>query len=218
MKKRLSSFVLSLLLLLSLTACGGDVVMNQGSHSAVIHGQYGASSSLIDLPVQEPDGQEPDASQGNLPDDSQGSLSEGNQTSSKDESGNVNQFGEKGDDGNQSVDEDGWYTSKEEVALYIHLYGELPDNYVTKREAEEAGWSGGNVERYTGEGTAIGGSTFGNREGLLPKEQGRTYTECDIDTPGKNSRGAKRIVYSNDGLVYYTDDHYESFELLYGEP
>ena len=104
------------------------------------------------------------------------------------------------------------------MALYIHLYGELPDNYVTKREAEEAGWSGGNVERYTGEGTAIGGSTFGNREGLLPKEQGRTYTECDIDTPGKNSRGAKRIVFSNDGLVYYTDDHYESFELLYGEP
>ena len=87
-----------------------------------------------------------------------------------------------------------------------------------KKEAEEAGWSGGNVERYTGEGTAIGGSRFGNREGLLPKEQGRVYTECDIDTVGENSRGAKRIVFSNDGLVYYTDDHYESFELLYGEP
>ena len=70
----------------------------------------------------------------------------------------------------------------------------------------------------TGEATAIGGSRFGNREGLLPKEQGRTYTECDIDTVGENSRGAKRIVFSNDGLVYYTDDHYESFELLYGEP
>ena len=89
---------------------------------------------------------------------------------------------------------------------------------MTKSEAEDAGWSGGNVERYTGEGTAIGGSRFGNREGLLPKEQGRTYTECDIDTVGENSRGAKRIVFSNDGLVYYTDDHYESFELLYGEP
>ena len=137
---------------------------------------------------------------------------------SNDENENVNRTGEKGDDGNRSVDEDGWYTSKEEVALYIHLYGDLPDNYVTKREAEEAGWSGGSVERYTGEGTAIGGSAFGNREGLLPKERGRTYTECDIDTVGKNSRGAKRIVFSNDGLVYYTDDHYESFELLYGEP
>lgn len=215
MKKRLSAFVLSLLLLLSLVACGVEI---QGTDSAVIYGQYGASDSLIDLPVQEPDGQGPDASQGNLPDDSQGSLPEGNQASSKGEDGNVDLSGEKGDDGNRSVDEDGWYTSKEEVALYIHLYGELPDNYVTKDEAEEAGWSGGNVERYTGEGTAIGGSTFGNREGLLPKERGRTYTECDIDTPGKSSRGAKRIVYSNDGLVYYTDDHYESFELLYGEP
>ena len=124
----------------------------------------------------------------------------------------------KSGEGNAAVDEDGWYTSKEEVALYIHLYGDLPDNYVTKDEAEDAGWSGGNVEYYTGEGTAIGGSRFGNREGLLPKEQGRTYTECDIDTVGENSRGAKRIVFSNDGLVYYTDDHYESFELLYGEP
>lgn len=217
MKKRLSAFVLSLLLLLSLTACGVEIQgTDSASASATIF--YGSSDSLIDLPVQEPDGQEPDASQGNLPDDSQGSRSEGNQTSSKDENGNVDPFGEKGDDGNRSVDEDGWYTSKEEVALYIHLYGELPDNYVTKDEAEEAGWSGGNVERYTGEGTAIGGSTFGNREGLLPKERGRTYTECDIDTVGESSRGAKRIVYSNDGLVYYTDDHYESFELLYGEP
>ena len=114
-----------------------------------------------------------------------------------------------------SQDENGVYDSKEDVSLYLQTYGELPDNYVTKQEAEEAGWSGGNVERYTGEGTAIGGSTFGNREGLLPKEQGRTYTECDIDTVGENSRGTKRIVFSNDGLVYYTDDHYESFELVY---
>lgn len=215
MKRRFSNVVLSLLLLLSLTACGTEI---QGSHSAVIHGQYGASDSLIDLPAQDPDGQGPDTDQGNLPDDSQGNLPDSSQGSSGEENGNVNPSGKKGDDGNRSVNEDGWYTSKEEVALYIHLYGELPDNYVTKDEAEEAGWSGGNVERYTGEGTAIGGSAFGNREGLLPKERGRTYTECDIDTPGENSRGAKRIVYSNDGLVYYTDDHYESFELLYGEP
>lgn len=117
-----------------------------------------------------------------------------------------------------SLDEDGWYDSKEEVALYIHLYGCLPGNYVTKREAQDAGWSGGNVERYTGEGTAMGGSRFGNYEGNLPEEKGRTYTECDIDTVGESSRGAKRIVFSNDGLVYYTEDHYETFELLYGEP
>lgn len=117
-----------------------------------------------------------------------------------------------------SVSEDGWYNSKEDVALYIHLYGRLPDNYVTKREAQELGWSGGGVERYAGEGTAIGGSRFGNYEGLLPEAEGRVYTECDIDTVGGNSRGAKRVVFSNDGLIYYTGDHYESFELLYGEP
>ena len=207
MKRRTSGLILSLLMLVSLTACGGDVVMNQGSHSAVIHGVYGSSSQLVDLPVQEP---EDGSQEGNFPDGSQ----------LWDNSGSVegNRPDGKSSEGNSTVDEDGWYTSKEEVALYIHLYGDLPDNYVTKDEAEDAGWSGGNVERYTGEGTAIGGSRFGNREGLLPKEQGRTYTECDIDTVGGNSRGAKRIVFSNDGLVYYTDDHYESFELLYGEP
>ena len=117
-----------------------------------------------------------------------------------------------------AVAEDGWYSSKEEVALYLHLYGHLPGNYVTKRQAQDKGWSGGSVERYTGEGTAIGGSRFGNYEGLLPEAEGRSYQECDIDTVGASSRGAKRIVYSNDGLIYYTGDHYESFELLYGEP
>lgn len=117
-----------------------------------------------------------------------------------------------------AVAEDGWYSSKEEVALYIHLYGHLPDNYLTKKEAQDLGWTGGSVERYAGEGTAIGGSRFGNYEGLLPEAKGRVYTECDIDTVGASSRGAKRVVFSNDGLVYYTGDHYESFELLYGEP
>ena len=63
----------------------------------------------------------------------------------------------------------------------------------------------------------IGGSRFGNYEGLLPEAEGRTYTECDIDTLGAEKRGAKRIVFSNDGLIYYTDDHYASFTLLYGE-
>ena len=54
-------------------------------------------------------------------------------------------------------------------------------------------------------------------EGLLPEKEGRVYTECDIDTLGAEKRGARRIVFSNDGLIYYTEDHYESFELLYGE-
>lgn len=116
------------------------------------------------------------------------------------------------------VDEDGFYHTKEEVALYLHLYGHLPGNYVTKSEARALGWTGGSVERYAGEGTAIGGSRFGNYEGSLPEKAGRTYLECDIDTVGASSRGARRIVFSNDGLIYYTGDHYESFELLYGEP
>lgn len=115
-----------------------------------------------------------------------------------------------------ALDENGTYDDKESVALYIHLYGKLPKNYITKEAAEELGWSGGSVERYA-KGKCIGGSRFGNYEGLLPKKSGRVYYECDIDTLGESSRGAKRIVYSNDGLIYYTDDHYESFEFLYGE-
>ena len=114
------------------------------------------------------------------------------------------------------IDENGSYTSKDDVALYIHVYGHLPSNFITKKEAEKLGWSGGSLESYAPE-KCIGGDRFGNYEGLLPKKTGRSYTECDIDTLGKKSRGAKRIVFSNDGLIYYTDDHYASFELLYGE-
>ena len=115
-----------------------------------------------------------------------------------------------------ALDEDGVYTSKEDVALYIHLYGHLPNNFITKKQAQALGWSSGSLEPYA-PGKCIGGSRFGNFEGLLPEADGRYYTECDIDTLGASKRGAKRIVFSNDGLIYYTDDHYESFELLYGE-
>ena len=113
-----------------------------------------------------------------------------------------------------AIDEDGAYTTKEDVALYIHTYGKLPRNFITKSEARKLGWEGGSLEPYA-PGKSIGGDRFGNYEGLLPTD--RKYTECDIDTMGAKSRGAKRIVFSNDGLIYYTDDHYESFTLLYGE-
>lgn len=113
------------------------------------------------------------------------------------------------------LDEHGTYTAKDDVALYIHTYGRLPDNFITKKEAEALGWPGGSLEPYA-PGKCIGGSYFGNYEGALPEAPGRTYTECDIDTLGAKSRGAKRIVFSNDGLIYYTGDHYETFELLYG--
>ena len=129
----------------------------------------------------------------------------------------VSNLPDDGDDsGAEAIDEDGSFTSKEEVALYIHTYGRLPGNFITKKEAQALGWPGGSLEPYA-PGKCIGGSRFGNYEGLLPEKEGRTYTECDIDTLGAESRGAKRIVFSNDGLIYYTGDHYESFELLYGE-
>jgi len=117
--------------------------------------------------------------------------------------------------GETQLDPYGSYTSKEDVALYIHLYGELPMNFMTKKQARDLGWEGGSLEPVA-PGMCIGGDWFGNYEGLLPQD--REYTECDIDTRGKDSRGAKRIVFSEDGLIYYTEDHYESFELLYGEP
>ena len=114
------------------------------------------------------------------------------------------------------IDEDGSYTTKDDVALYIHTYGHLPGNFITKKDAQALGWPGGSLEPYA-PGMCIGGSRFGNYEGLLSEADGRTYTECDIDTLHASSRGAKRIVFSNDGLIYYTEDHYESFVLLYGE-
>ena len=108
--------------------------------------------------------------------------------------------------------------SKEAVAAYIHANGCLPDFYLTKDEAEASyGWEGGPLDKLA-PGMAIGGDRFTNYQKILPTAPGRTYTECDIDTIGADARGAKRIVFSNDGLIYYTDDHYESFELLYGEP
>ena len=117
----------------------------------------------------------------------------------------------------RKIREDGQYTSKDDVALYIHTYGKLPSNFITKKEAQALGWPGGSLEPYA-KGKSIGGDYFGNNEKLLPSKKGRSYTECDIDTKGKSSRGTKRIVFSNDGLIYYTDDHYESFTLLYGNP
>jgi hypothetical protein len=115
------------------------------------------------------------------------------------------------------ISEDGTYTSKEEVALYIYTYNHLPSNYITKKEAKALGWinSEGNLWEVA-PGMSIGGDYFGNYEGLLPEDEDRDYYECDIDFDG-TYRNAKRIVFSNDGLIYYTEDHYDSFELLYGE-
>lgn len=114
-----------------------------------------------------------------------------------------------------TVEESGEYSSKDEVALYIHTYGHLPSNYITKSEAQNLGWDSrkGNLWKVA-PGKSIGGDKFGNREGLLPKADKRQYYECDIDFEGEY-RNEKRIIYSNDGLIYYTGDHYNSFTQLY---
>ena len=99
----------------------------------------------------------------------------------------------------------------QDIADYIFEHGRLPDNFITKKEAQKLGWdSSYNYVSDVAPGKSIGGDRFGNYEGLLPSKKGRTWYEADCYyTKGK--RNAHRILYSNDGLVYYTDDHYESF-------
>ena len=145
MKKRLTAWLLALVMALALVGCGTD--------STVVIGITGG-----DQPQQE--------RQDTLPEDAQPSdTPEGSDTEAT------------------AVDEDGSYTTKEDVALYIHTYGHLPGNFITKKEAQALGWSGGSLEPYA-PGKCIGGSRFGNYEGLLPEAEGRTYTECDIKTLG----------------------------------
>lgn len=178
MRKRLTAWLLALVMALTLVGCGDDVTV------------IGVTTGGDQTQQQEQQDVLPDEGE-DVPD----ALDDG---------------------ADAAIDEDGSYTSKEDVALYIHTYGHLPGNFITKKEAQALGWSGGSLEPYA-PGKCIGGSHFGNYEGLLPEAEGRSYTECDIDTLGAGSRGAKRIVFSNDELIYYTGDHYESFELLYGE-
>ena len=117
----------------------------------------------------------------------------------------------------KDLDKSGSYTSKEAVSLYLVTYETLPDNYITKSEAMKLGWksSEGNLWDVTDQ-KSIGGDVFRNREKALPIKDGRTYYEADIDYAG-GYRNEKRIVYSDDGLIYYTHDHYKNFELLYGD-
>ena len=117
----------------------------------------------------------------------------------------------------QQIDENGTYYSKDEVALYLHTYNKLPSNFVTKADARKLGWDAqkGNLWDVC-DHCVIGGDKFYNREGLLPKKDGRSYTECDVNFEG-GYRNEERIVFSSDGLIFYTDDHYQSFTQLYGE-
>ncbi len=101
------------------------------------------------------------------------------------------------------------------VALYIHTWKHLPSNYMTKKEARKIGWKRGPLSKVK-KGMSIGGDIYGNYEGNLPDDY--VYRECDLNTNGKKKRKTERLVYSEGGeYVYYTDDHYQTFELLYGE-
>ena len=190
MMKKLASLLLALVLALTLVACGAQPT----------------ETHVPDAPVQEETA---------LPETPEEALpAPEEQTEAEPAAPPAEEEAEAPEE--DLLPEDGTYTSAEDVALYIHQYGHLPDNFITKKQAEKLGWQGGSLEPYA-PGKCIGGSRFGNYEGLLPEKEGRSYTECDIDTLGASKRGAKRIVFSNDGLIYYTDDHYESFTLLYGE-
>ena len=127
------------------------------------------------------------------------------------ESGKTEQ--EEEQSGSGGIKKNGTYDQKDDVAEYLSIYKKLPKNYIKKEEAKRLGWSGGSVERVA-PGKAIGGDHFGNYEKKLPNKKGRSYYECDIDTLGKKNRGPKRIIYSDDGLIYYTGDHYDTFQKM----
>lgn len=207
--KRWLSGLLAALTLFSLTACGGVVDLTQVPEEGA-RVEDTKEDTKIDLPVAEEDESVPEEAppEEEFPDEAAPDEAIPEEAAPEEDAPEEAAPEE-------AIPEDGSYTTKEDVALYIHTYGRLPDNFITKKEAQNLGWPGGSLEPYA-PGMCIGGSRFGNYEGLLPEAQGRTYTECDIDTLGAKSRGAKRIVFSNDGLIYYTGDHYESFELLYG--
>lgn len=109
------------------------------------------------------------------------------------------------------VERSGWYSTMEEVAVYVAAYNELPGNYLTKSQAEALGWDNrkGNLHDVA-PGCSIGGNRFGNYEGILPDAPGRKWIECDINYTG-GYRGGERLCYSTDGLIYFSNDHYSTF-------
>lgn len=106
-----------------------------------------------------------------------------------------------------SIDE---LTEERKVISYVKQNHRLPDYYITKNEARKQGWnpSKGNLCEVL-PGKAIGGDKFGNRERKLP--DGEKYFEADVNYHC-GSRNADRIIYTNNGEVYLTKNHYKSFE------
>ena len=118
-------------------------------------------------------------------------------------------FSNKNNDSSNQIDE---LTNDEIVVKYLKEHGELPEYYITKSEAKSLGWvpSKGNLCEVA-PGKAIGGDIWTNRQKSLPIKSGRRYFEADLNYNCGN-RNADRVVFSNDGLVFVTFDHYRSFE------
>ena len=202
--KKITSLLLSLLMLLSMTGCGDSGEALAGA--------------VLDTVIDAVENYEGDAESVGIIGGADGPTSI-LVTDGKDEEIGViggettTIFIETESSGEKNVPVEGeYYYDLENVVLYLYYYDELPDNYITQKEARSLGWEGGTPERYL-EGSAIGGDSFGNREGLLPEGK---YTECDLYTLGKDERGAERLVFTDDEY-YYTGDHYASFTQIWVE-
>ena len=196
MKKGIKSLILSAILVLAVTifaACGVNETVSAP-----------ADATVTEAPTADREGDEQTATEAPTAD------REGDEQTAT-EAPTADREGDEQAETSAAIDQNGTYTTAADVALYIHTYGKLPVNFITKNEAKALGWPGGSLEEYA-PGKCIGGDYFGNYEGLLPDDD---YHECDIDTLGKSSRGSKRIIYSDNGSIYYTEDHYESFTQLY---
>ncbi|WP_067701821.1 ribonuclease domain-containing protein [Erwinia sp. ErVv1] len=103
-------------------------------------------------------------------------------------------------------------TQQQRVADYLHQHQQLPPLYLKKSDARRQGWdpARGNLCEAL-PGRAIGGDRFSNREGRLPDGQGRRWFEADVNYQC-GRRGSDRMLYSSDGLIYVTRDHYRHFE------
>jgi len=101
-------------------------------------------------------------------------------------------------------------TNESTVINFVKSHHELPDYYITKSEAKKQGWipSKGNLCDVL-PGNAIGGDNFSNREKTLPKNG--KYYEADVNYNCGN-RNADRIVFTKNGDVWLTKNHYKTFE------
>lgn len=192
MKKFFAAVLTVFLSLVLLTACGGGQ-------------QHGASSAPAVQSVERSDTGSADKSKSRI-----------RQNKIYTDSESISQNGEQSDAKSSGsaeirVEPDQAYTDKDHVAAYIHIYRKLPPNYITKAEAKQLGWKDKGTLDQVAPGKSIGGDRFSNYEKILPDAPGRSWKECDIDYV-KGNRNAKRICFSNDGLIYYTSSHYQDFE------